>query len=46
MWIRACRQHTAKETENQIMDKAERMILEVCEARTFLGTLHTFALVG
>ena len=30
MWIRACRQHTAKETENQIMDKAERMILEVC----------------
>jgi hypothetical protein len=29
MWIRACRQHTAKETENQIMDKAERILTEV-----------------
>ncbi|EKX32731.1 hypothetical protein GUITHDRAFT_121085 [Guillardia theta CCMP2712] len=26
MWIRAMRQHTAKETPNQIMDKAERAI--------------------
>mmetsp|Transcript_20379 Transcript_20379/g.31831 ORF Transcript_20379/g.31831 Transcript_20379/m.31831 type:complete len:183 (+) Transcript_20379:124-672(+) len=26
MWIRAMRQHTAKETENQVMDRAERAI--------------------
>mmetsp|Transcript_40702 Transcript_40702/g.101801 ORF Transcript_40702/g.101801 Transcript_40702/m.101801 type:complete len:179 (+) Transcript_40702:64-600(+) len=26
MWIRAMKQHTAKETENQIMDRAERLI--------------------
>lgn len=41
MWIRACRQHTAKETENQIMDKAERMIMEVfCVGTVPLIAMH------